>query len=260
MRWAYAEPAVATRIRDFKVDLHVHTCLSPCADLSMTPAAAVTRAREVGLDGIAVCDHNSAENVGAARRAAEGMGLEVLGGIEITSSEEVHVLGIFGTDQALHAMQGAVYDHLPGENDEAYFGQQVVMNENDEAVDVCDRLLIGATTMGITEIVSRIKELGGIVIASHVDRDSYSLIGQLGIVPQGLPLDALGLSFRSVSAGNIEPFEVWGLPLVSGSDAHFPSELGRSFTAVRAENASFAELAAALAGQEGRSVTIGVSP
>jgi len=238
---------VATRISDLKVDLHVHTCLSPCADLSMTPAVAVARARELGFDGLAICDHNSAENVPAARRAAEGTGLEVLGGMEITSSEEVHVLGIFGTDEALRQMQETVYANLPGKNDETYFGRQIVMNENDEAVDACDRLLIGATTMGITEVVSCIKALGGIAIASHVDRDSYSLIGQLGIVPEDLALDALGLSFRCLAAGKQKSYEVWGLPLVSGSDAHFPSELGRSFTVVHAENASFEELAAALA-------------
>ncbi|NLT65992.1 MAG: PHP domain-containing protein, partial [Acidobacteria bacterium] len=76
------------------VDTHVHTCLSPCAELDMHPAALVDAAVRVGLDSVAVCDHNSAENVGAVQRAARAAGLAVIPGMEITSAEEVHILGL----------------------------------------------------------------------------------------------------------------------------------------------------------------------
>ncbi|HDZ84616.1 MAG TPA: PHP domain-containing protein, partial [Nitrospirae bacterium] len=79
-------------LKEFKADLHIHTCLSPCADLNMSPLAVVNAAAEKGIDIIAVTDHNSAENVLAAQRAALDKDITVLAGMEIASSEEAHII------------------------------------------------------------------------------------------------------------------------------------------------------------------------
>ena len=117
-------------MKRFRADLHIHTCLSPCAELEMNPREIVEAARGKGIDIIAITDHNSAENVEAVRGAALGKGVTVLGGMEVTSSEEVHLLALFAEREQLLRMQDIVYENLPsGENDERLYGRQVIVNE-----------------------------------------------------------------------------------------------------------------------------------
>lgn len=238
------------RTRCFKADLHIHTCLSPCAEAEMTPSAIVRAAKEAGLDLIGICDHNSAENVPALTKAAEGTGLDVLGGLEVTSREEVHVAGLFDVRDnrdALEEMQHIVLQNLPGVNEAEVFGEQLVCGGDDSVVRRSDRLLIGATTLTIHEVVEAIRRLGGVAIASHVDRESFGIIGQLGFVPEGLRLDAMELSPR---AGESESWRGQalgsGLPLITSSDAHRLSEIGTASTTFRMQEPSVDELRKAL--------------
>jgi 3',5'-nucleoside bisphosphate phosphatase len=181
-------------MKRYKTDLHIHSCLSPCGDLDMSPRRIVKRCREIGLDIIALCDHNSAENAAPAVRLGKNLGVQVLPGMEINSREEVHTLAIFDTvDQAL-AMQERIYGALNGTNRPEVFGDQVRANEFDEVEGFNDRLLIGAVDLGLKEIISNIHKLGGLSIASHIDRPSYSLLSQLGFVPPGVDLDAVEVS------------------------------------------------------------------
>ena len=136
-------------MRTFKADLHIHSCLSPCAELEMSPKNIVREAEKYGLDLIGICDHNSCENVPYVIKSAEGNKLKVIGGMEITSKEEVHVLALFATEEDLFTMQKIVYDNLHGTNDEKRYGDQVVVNEKDEVVDFNKRLLIGATDLSV---------------------------------------------------------------------------------------------------------------
>ena len=155
------------------------------------------RALEVGLDIVAICDHNSARNVEACRRAAIGKPLLVLPGLEITTSEEVHILGIFENHKDSDAVQDEVYARLYGVNDENAFGVQAVVNEFDEVDDLDDRLLIGATTLSSERVTRLIHSFNGLAIASHVDRSGFGIFSQLGFIPPGLELDALEVSSRS---------------------------------------------------------------
>ena len=219
----------------------------------MTPAAIVEAALAKGLDLIGICDHNSAENVPALAAAADGRPIAVLGGVEVNSREEVHVLGLFDDDGSLRAMQRIVHENLPGENDEKAFGEQVVFGEDGEVTGRSSRLLIGATTLAIERVVEAIQDLGGVASASHVDREGFGILGQLGFVPEGLGLDALELSPR---AGGREEFVTLsretGLPLVESSDAHRLAEIGVVSTSFDMESACVAELRRALRSQEGR--------
>jgi hypothetical protein len=241
-------------MKEFKMDLHVHTCLSPCAEPEMTPQAIVRQAKERNLDVVAVCDHNSAENVGAVKKAGANHGVQVLGGMEICSSEEVHILAIFDNDDALFEMQTIVYDHLFGENDEKYFGSQLLVDEHDQVVGSTPRLLIGSTILGVSEIVETVHGLGGLAVASHVDREAFSIIGQLGFIPEGLPLDALEVSWRCADS-DIGDYRKYGFEVLRSSDAHILQDIGRSFTTFQLEAAEFSEVAMALEGVGARQIT-----
>jgi len=242
-------------MRTYKTDLHIHSCLSPCGDLDMSPRKLVEKSREAGLDMIALCDHNSAENVAAAIRTGESMGVHVLPGMEINSKEEVHILAIFDLADQAFAMQEIVYRSLSGTNRPEFFGEQVIANEYDEVEGFNDRLLIGAVNLGIEEIVSEIHRLGGLCIASHVDRPSYSLLSQLGFVPPGVNLDGVEVSdprWAKTEGKNI--LENLGLPVVTSSDAHFLKDVGHNVSFFTMDTATVEEIRLALRGESGRAV------
>lgn len=233
----------------------MHTCLSPCAEEDMRPRAIVRRAKEQGLDVIGICDHNSTRNVAAVRHAAEDEGLAVLGGMEITSEEEVHVLGLFDDEESLRAMQRLADENLAGENNPELFGDQFVCDENDVVVGRETRLLIGATSLSLEQVVESIRGLGGLAVPSHVDRESFSILSQLGFVPSGLAIDALEVSPRCSPAEARRRFpQVRGYPLVCSSDAHRPEEIGAVSFAFVAASPCVVELRKALRGEDGREV------
>jgi len=221
----------------------------------MTPKAIVRIALDRGLDMIAICDHNSARNTAATRRAAKGTKLVVVPGMEITSSEEVHIVGLFPTDELAAAAQEEVYARLFGQNDEEVFGYQVVVNEFDEVDDLDQRLLIGATTLSAEKVADLIHNSQGLAVAAHVDRGGFGIFSQLGFIPGKLRLDALEVSkrssFESVRAKYPQTREY---VLIKSSDAHYPDDIGAVHTVARLAEPTFEELAKALARRDGREV------
>jgi len=237
-------------------DLHVHTCLSPCGDLLMRPREIVEAARRAGLAIIGICDHNSAENVGAVQKAA-GKDLLVLPGMEVTTVEEVHLLALFENLESALRLQEFVYSALEGTNNPERFGWQVVVDAQGEPVATVNKLLIGATSLTTSTVVKQIHRLNGLAIAAHVDRELYSLIGMLGFVPDDLVLEALEISAEA----NLREVrsripDVNRFSLVRSSDAHFPHAVGKGKTELWVERPSFAEVTKALGGQEGRRAVV----
>ena len=241
-------------MKEFKGDLHIHTCLSPCGDSEMVPSAIVNEAKK-NLDIIGISDHNSTENVDAVKKVARIEGLEVIGGVEITSAEEVHILGFFDNEGSLKTIQEIIYENLPGENNETIFGEQIVIDEYDRKIGVNKKLLIGATTLSVQKIVETIHSLGGLAIASHIDREAFSILGQLGFIPEGLALDALEISpLNSLESIRTKFPQIHNFPFVSFSDAHRLEEVGKSTTNFLIEEASIQEIKKALLNQDGRSI------
>jgi PHP family Zn ribbon phosphoesterase len=242
-------------LRRFKADLHVHTCLSPCSGLDMSPREVVSAAIEKGLDLIGVCDHNSAENVLAVKKAGSRNGLVVLGGMEVTSSEEAHILVFFDDDDDLLDFQGFIYQHLAGKNDGRSFGLQVIADDEDGVTGFCERLLIGATSLPAEAIVAKARAAKGdsLVIAAHVDRESFSIIGQLGFIPDTLVLDAVEVSANSSIVEARKRFPGCAkYPVITNSDAHGPDDIGKRYTCFTVEDGSIAEIKKALTGRDGR--------
>lgn len=248
-------------LRFFLADLHIHTCLSPCAELEMLPELIVRQAQELGLKIIAVADHNSAENAAAVINAARGTGVTVLPGIEVQTREEVHVLTLFDTLEQVTSWQEQVYNSLPPlKNDESSFGEQLMLDADGEPTGYLDRLLLTSTSFSVEEVVQRVVGLNGLCIPAHVDRTAYSIISNLGFIPP--ELDVVGVEISS----NIGPVEarrrfpqLARYSLVANGDAHRLEEMGRRTTLKMAE-ATVAELSLALAGEGGREVWVdGVS-
>lgn len=221
----------------------------------MSPTEIVSTSVRKGLDIIAICDHNSCENAGAVLRACSGSDLHVFPGMEINSLEEAHVLAIFDTEEQAVEMQEVIYNKLEGSNNPDIFGEQIVVNESDEVEYFNSRFLIGSVKMGINEIVKEAHQLGGICIASHIDKPSYSIISQLGFIPDDLPLDALEISanFKGANHSQILDGDV-KLPAIRSSDAHFREDIGRAFTLFYMETPSVEELKLAFKGAGGRRV------
>lgn len=220
----------------------------------MVPTAIVRQAKSVGLDAIAVCDHNSVANALSVARAGERESLAVIPGIEITSREEVHILGLFGSARDLDDIQQLVDANLVGENDEEAFGLQVVVDEWDEPTAIESKLLIGATALSLEEVVDAIHGCGGLAIAAHIDREGFGLVGQLGLIPPRLPLDALEVSAR---VSHQEWVDKWpDFPLITSSDAHCLVDIGKSSTSFLAAAASLEEIGRAIARESGRKVVV----
>ena len=241
----------------FKADLHIHSCLSPCSDWAMSPKKIIQQSLDVGLDLIAICDHNSAENAAATMREGNRQGMPVLPGMEICSKEEVHILALFDELGPALEMQAYVYANLPGENKTEVFGFQVIANEHNEVIGENPRLLIGATRLGLHDIVDKTHVLGGLNISCHVDRPAYGIINQLGFIPEDLNLDGLEVSYRIKLAEAAQSIPgVGNFSCVTASDAHFLNDIGKVCTVFELAEPSLAEIRLALAGKEGRRILV----
>jgi PHP family Zn ribbon phosphoesterase len=238
-------------------DLHVHTVLSPCAEVEMIPPLIIRRARELGLGLIGIADHNSAENVAAVIEAAEGSGVTVLPGIEVQTREEVHLVTLFDMTQQALAWQTKVFDHLPDlKNNEDHFGAQFVVDATGEYVRRNERLLVTSTDMSLEMVVAMVQDLGGLTLPAHVDRPAFSLIANLGFVPPNLNLPAVEI-FRSSQESEVRRRfpQTRGFTMVCNGDAHRLNEMiARTMFKIAAP--TVAELILALRGENGRRVEV----
>lgn len=215
----------------------------------------VEKALALKLDIIAVCDHNASGNVQYVKKAAAGCPLIVLPGIEVTSKEEVHTLALFDNLSCLNEFQQLIDDHLFGSNREEIFGCQVLVNELDEVEGFNDRFLLGATTLSLPILIEQIHQLGGLAIASHIDREGFSVLGQLGFIPPDCPFDALEVTGRTGRKKARDIYlELAGYTFIEASDAHRLEDIGQSFSPIWLEEGTISELKMAFAKLNGRYV------
>lgn len=240
-------------LKTLRADLHVHTCLSPCAELDMSPSAITEQAKIKEIDILGICDHNSAENVPALMKAAQKYEITVLPGLEITSQEEVHILALFDELEPALELQSLIYDNLPGKNDEDTFGMQVVVNAEGEVLRFNEKLLIGASTLTVDEVVQAIHRFHGLAVAAHIDREGFSLVGQLGFIPDNLELDALEISPMTSFEEAQKRFQPF-LPVISSSDAHHPKDIGKGWTHFLIKEKNIKEIKLAFQQEQGRKI------
>lgn len=240
----------------FKADLHIHTVLSPCGDLEMSPTAIVERALARGLDMIAISDHNTTRQVKVTQRVGRERGLFVLGGVEVTSQEEAHCLAYFADDAGLDAFQAFLDAHLPPiPNDEERFGYQLVVDENDEITGEEPYHLLNAIDVDIDGIYDEVHRLGGLFVPAHINKGTTSLTSQLGFVPPDLRADGLEINRFTTRDETIRKAAyLKRFNFITDSDAHFIDNIGDVYNVIHMEHRSFDEFALALRGEEGRHI------
>lgn len=200
-------------------DFHIHSALSPCGDNDMTPNNLINMSIIKGLDAVALTDHNACENVRAAAAVA-GDKIIFIPGMEVETSEEVHIVTLFPTADAAEEMQRILVDSSPFiPNRPEIFGNQYIMDENDEICGEIDRMLVTASGLDIYTVVAAAKDLGGTAYPAHIDRESYSVLSNLGFIPPDLDISAVEITEKSRAALEGEYSNRYNI--ITSSDAHY---------------------------------------
>ena len=243
--------------RDFLADLHVHTVLSPCAEIEMLPPLLIQTAVEKDIQIIAVTDHNATGNIAAVQHAAENTDIHVIPGMELQTREEVHVLCLFDTLKQANELQKVV-DHLllPMDNDPDHFGIQLIVDDQGEVITTEDRLLLTSVDISFSEAFNLVNNLGGMFIPAHVNRKAYGLIEVLGFVPVDVDIEVLEISRHFKPGEALREFpQLIGYPLIQNGDVHRLDEfLGVNHFHIAGPTIN--EIRLAIQGQAGRSMSI----
>jgi len=244
-------------LRWFCGDLHMHTVLSPCAELSMGPVDLVATAVARGLDFIAITDHNSAENVGAYQLAAADTPLQVLAGIEVSTREEIHMIALFPELVQALDFQGFLYGQLQeGQNDPTLWGPQLLVDAHENILGENPRLLGLPVRSSYDRIMQEVIGRGGLIYPAHIDRRANSMVHTLGFLPADLPFKVVELSSRTDPKQAMDRYSSSGLQLITASDAHDVAQIGSARCWFCLEEFSFAELMLACTSARGRSISL----
>jgi 3',5'-nucleoside bisphosphate phosphatase len=225
-----------------KADVHLHTCLSPCADITQSPKRVVEKAKEQGFNLLFITDHNSMVNAEAAIKTGKDLGdLWIYPGMEITTREEIHILSLFENLDDAGNTQDYINNYLPDVYYEKERQEQIIANENDEVEGFYGKSLFSAVDLALDEIIELVHTNNGIVIAAHIDRQSFSIISQLGFIPEVCKLDALEISPNMSLKKADEIYKDYALKykFVKGSDSHSLNTIGCSFTEYYGKDNSF---------------------
>ena len=176
-------------------DLHLHSCLSPCGDRNMSPHDIVNMAKLLGLDIIALTDHNTCLNCPAAVKAGQSAGIAVVPGMELCTCEEVHVVCLFPDINASGAFSDYIFSTLPEvRNRPDIFGEQLIMDEQDNVVGEHELLLTTASSVSVSNVAQLVRSFGGACFPAHIDRTSYSVISNLGMLTPDMGFTAVELT------------------------------------------------------------------
>ena len=209
-------------------DLHIHSSLSPCGDKDMTPNNIVNMAAISGLDTIAVSDHNTVGNVRAAIEAGKRCGVKVIPGMEVETSEEVHILTLYPSIEAAETVAAKVYERLPDiKNKPEIFGEQVYMDCDDKITGFEEKLLISPASIALEELFELVKLAKGLFIPAHVDRHSYSVLTNLGFIPDNLDIKNIEISKATtdVDAYLSARADLKKYNIFRNSDAHYLEDI-----------------------------------
>lgn len=171
-------------MKRYYYDLHTHSCLSPCADNDNTPNNLVGMAYLSGINVLALTDHNTAKNCPAFFEAAKKYGIVPIAGMEVTTSEDIHVVCLFKhLNSALNFDAYLQTRRVFIKNREEIFGEQLILDGEDNIIGKEEHLLSNATTISLEELPNIISQYDGICYPAHIDRDANGIIAILGTIP-----------------------------------------------------------------------------
>ncbi len=230
-------------MRWYRADMHIHSVLSPCGDLDMSPVRIIHEAKIKGLDIIAITDHNASDHARLMIELGKQTGITVFPGLEVNTQEEVHCLALFENIEKTEMFQEYIDKNLPDiMNCPEKFGHQVVVNESEEIVAEKKKLLLSGVMVGISEVEKKVHELDGIFIPAHVDRKRNSIFSQIGFIPEDLKIDAIEISsnvdFKEFL--NTKP-ALRKYAAITNSDAHYPENIAKSSTLYYMQEPTFVE-------------------
>jgi DNA polymerase III alpha subunit len=209
-----------------RYDLHIHSCLSPCGSDESTPANIAGFAALAGIDIAALTDHNNTANCAAFERAAKHYGIIPLSGLELTTSEDIHVLCLFDSAKKAEEFGELVYASLPKiKNKPEIFGRQIVTDENDNIIKEEEFLLINGTSIGFYDAAKLAYEYGGVALPAHIDKQSNGAIAILGTLPHDAGFSAFEVS-RDDKIEYCKAFTPLNAPVIINSDAHTLNAIG----------------------------------
>ena len=208
-------------MKRYYYDLHTHSCLSPCGDGDNTPNNILGMASLCELDIVALTDHNTCKNCPAFFEAAKNYGIIPIAGMELTTSEDIHVVCLFENLADALAFDSFVAEHrILIKNRPEFFGEQLILDAEDNPIGSEDNLLTNATTISVDDVAAHVKAFGGISYPAHIDRDSNSITAVLGAIPP----DSEFLHFELHDKENADACaEKYGLKkesFIISSDAH----------------------------------------
>lgn len=173
-------------------DFHIHSCLSPCSENDMTPNNIVNMALLKGLDYIAICDHNSTKQQRAIQKVAEKTTLKLMFGVEIQTLEEVHVCCYFKTLNDIESFQPWIDSkNMHIKNNESFFGQQLIMDSEDNIVEKEEDLLIASLKCTLNELIEAVHQAKGKIVLAHALDRANSITHQLGFIPLDCKFDGI---------------------------------------------------------------------
>ena len=202
-------------------DLHNHSCLSPCADNDSTPNNLAGMAYLSGLNIVALTDHNTAKNCPAFFVAAERYGIIPVAGVELTTSEDIHLVCLFeklnsalNFDAFLHSKRILI------KNREEIFGEQLILDGEDNVIGKEEYLLSNATAISVEDAYETVASFGGVCYPAHIDRDANGIIAVLGTVPQELPFKCVEFHFEDKIEEYRTKYPISDKTIIVSSDSH----------------------------------------
>lgn len=223
----------------FYYDFHIHSALSPCGDKDMTPNNIVNMAAISGLNAIAISDHNTVGNVRAAQEVGKECGITVIPGMEVETAEEVHILTLYPDVESAEFVAKEIYKTLPDiKNRPEIFGEQIFMDSSDEITGYEEKLLISPSQLSLNELFDLVMSVSGLFIPAHVDRHSYSILTNLGFIPEELDIKNIEIS-KGVT--DIEAYldsrkDLKKYNIFTNSDAHYLGDISERRAYVDCEN------------------------
>ncbi len=231
-------------MNQYRVDLHIHTCLSPCGSLDMSPAVIVQTALDRGLSAIAITDHNSTLQCPEVQAVGAEAGMPVFAGVEVTSREEAHCLVFFPTDEARLLFQAYIDRYLPHiPNKPERFGDQVWVDRDENILGECPWLLISAIDQSVNQIAKYARSLDCLFVPAHVERPVFSVISQLGFLDPSLKPDAIEYNNQALYEKLLpqHPY-LTKYTQYTASDAHYPEQIGTKAATFQMNEPTFDDL------------------
>ena len=204
-------------------DLHIHSCLSPCADNDMTPANIAGTATLAGIQIMALTDHNSVKNCPSFYKACKAYGVIPIAGMELTTAEDIHVVCLFEElEKALEFGEEVDTRRVRIKNRVDIFGDQRIMDESDGIIGIEEDMLPNATEISIDEAPKIVEKYGGICYPAHIDRPANGIIATLGTFPEFPRFSCAELHDKEKIAEHLEKYPILkDKQIVISSDAHY---------------------------------------